>query len=304
VELMSEAWLYAGVTSAVAAVMTAALWRPRPGQWVLLLIGPLLATAAALWPVSSGLGLLVLLVIPYTYLIVPAALPWERAWARGAVPGIVVAGCLALGTPASASLLVRVLLAAPLAIGLLALFRGMTRVRAGDTEIRRERDSRRFGYRDATPPPSVPLVERAVVAVATVQGAAGIAVIGLGVWVLVLEQRHPTTGPWAGTAYVIAGLLAGLGVVIAAMFFGLAQGLRRRYDDFRAVFVVVQVVVGVLLLPFRGVSWTGPGVTWAFGTAALAMFVSVRPATARLNIRNRDPRTAVDPSDPAVERDR
>jgi hypothetical protein len=223
---------------------------------------------------------MVLLVIPYTYLIVPATLPWERAWARWAVPGIVVAGCLALGTPASASLLVRVLLAAPLAIGLMGLFRGVARARAGDTDIRRERDRRRFGYKDATPPPSVPLVERAVVAVATLQGAAGIAVIGLGMWVLVLEQRHPTTGPWAGTAYVIAGLLAGLGVVIAAMFFGLAQGLRRRYDDFRAVFVVAQVLVGVLLLLFRGGSWTGPGVAWAFGTAALAMFVRVRPATA------------------------
>src|SRR6478735_8619970 len=102
---MSEAWLYDGVTAAVAAVMTAAVWRPRPGQWVLLLVGPLLAAGAAALSVSSALGLMVLLVIPYTYLLVSAALPWERAWARWAVPGIVVAGCSALAATASATLL-------------------------------------------------------------------------------------------------------------------------------------------------------------------------------------------------------
>ena len=278
---MSEAWLYAGVTAAVAVVVTAAVWRPRPMQSVLLLVGPLLAAGAAARSVSSGgLGLTVLLVIPYTYLIVAAALPWERAWARWAVPGSVVAACLALAATASASLLERVLLAAPFAIGVLALFRGMARVRAGDEEVRQERERRRFGSKDATPPPSVPLAERAVAAVATLQGAAGIAVVGLGLWVLAFEHRHPTTGPWAGTGYVIAGLLAGLGMVTAAMFFGLAQGLRRRYDDFRAVFVVVQVLGGVLLLLFQGGSWTGPAVAWAFGTAALGMFGGVRPATA------------------------
>ena len=247
---------------------------------MLLLVGPLRAAAAAAGSVSSALGLTVLLVIPYPYLLVSVALPWERAWARWAVPGIVVAGCSALAATASASLLVRVLLAAPFAIGVLALFREMARVRAGDKEIRRERDRRRFGYKDATPPPSVPVVERVVVGLSTLQGLAGIAVICLGLWVLVLEGRHPTTGTWAGVGYVIAAVLAGLGVVVAAMFFGLAQGLRRRYGDFRAVFVVVQVVVGVLLLHTRGGSWVGPGVAWAFGTAALAMFVRVRPAAA------------------------
>jgi hypothetical protein len=66
---MTEAWLYAGVTAAMAAVMTAAVWRPRPGQWVLLLVGPLLAAGGAAASVSSGSGLAVLLVIPYTYLL-------------------------------------------------------------------------------------------------------------------------------------------------------------------------------------------------------------------------------------------
>ena len=277
---MSEAWLYSGVTAVVAAVVTAALWRPRPGQWVLLLVGPLLAAGAAAGSVSSGLGLTVLLVIPYAYLLVAAALPWERAWARWAVPGVVVAGCLALAATASASLLVRVLLAAPFAIGVLALFRAMPRVRAGDREIRRDGDRRRFGHMDATPPASASVIELAVVAVAALQGLAGVTLIGFGVWVLALEQRNPTTGTWAGSASVIAAFAAGLGVVIAAMFFGLALGLRRRYGDYRAVFVVGQVLVGVLLLLSQRGSWTGPGVAWAFGTAALAMFVRVRPPTA------------------------
>lgn len=277
---MSEAWLYAGVTGAMAAVVSAAVWRPRPGQWALLLVGPLVAVGAAAVSVSSGLGLTVVFVVPYTYLLVAAALPWERAWARFAVPGIAVAGCLALAANASGSLLARVLLAAPFAIAVLALIRGVARLKFGDRGIRRARDHLRFGSTDPTPPPSALLVERAVVAVSALQGAAGVAVIGLGVWVLVLERRHPTTGPWAGAGYVVALLLAVLGVVVAATFFGLAEGLRRRYRDFRPVFVVVQGVVGVLLLLFRGVSWTGPGVAWAFGTAALAMVVRARPATA------------------------
>lgn len=276
---MSEAWLYAGVTAAVAAVVAAAVWRPRPAQWVLLLVGPLLAAGAAAASVSSGLGPTVLLVITYSYLLVPAALPWERAWARWAVPGIVVAGCLALATTASASLLVRVLLAAPLAIGVLALFRGMARVLAGERGIRRERDRRRFGYRDATPPPSVPVVERAVVAVATLQGLAGIAVVGLGLWFLVLEQRYPTTGVWGPSGNAISAFFVGLGVVIAVPYLGLAQGLRRQYDWYRPLFVVAQVLVGVLFLT-SGASWVAPGAAWALGTAALAMLGSHAPATA------------------------
>jgi hypothetical protein len=274
---MSQAWLYAGVTAAVAAVVTAAVWWPRPGQWVLLLVGPLMAVGAAAASVSSGLGLMVLLVVPYTYLLVAAALPWERGWARWGVPGIVVAGCLALAAPASASPLVRVLLAAPFAIGVLALFRA-ARARAGDDVIRRERDRRRFGYKDAPDP--VPVIERAVVAVATLQGLAGIAVIGLGLWFLAMEYRYPTTGTWAGVGYAIAAFFGTLGVVIAAIFFGLASGLHRRFDEFRVVFVVMQVLVAVLLLLSHADWWTAPGVAWTLSTAALAMFFRVRPATA------------------------
>jgi len=276
---MSEAWLYVGVTVAVAAVVTAAVWRPRPVQWVLLLVGPLIAAGAAAASVSSGLGLMALLVVPYTYLFVAAALPWERGWARWGVPGTVVAGCLALAAPASASPLVRVLLAAPFAIGVLALFRA-AHARAGDEDIRRERDRRRFGYNDATSPPPVPVIERAVVAVATVQGLAGIAVIGLGLWFVAMEYRYPTTGAWAGFGYGIAAFFGALGVVIAAIFLGLAKGLHRQFDEFRVVFVVMQVLVAVLLLLSHGDWWTAPGVAWALSTAALAMFFRVRPATA------------------------
>ena len=246
--------------------------------------------AAACRPAACGwgrrcvgvqrLGLMVLLVIPYTYLLVSAALPWERAWARWAVPGIVVAGCSALAATASATLLVRVLLAAPFAIGVLALFREMARVRAGEREIRRQRDRRRFGYKDATP--------SSVGSPGSAGGRGGGHAAGAR-----RHRRHRprAVGPGPRGSIPDHGHLGrrrlrdrsspgGLGVVVAAMFFALAQGLRRRYDEFRAVFVVMQVVVGVLLLLTRGGSWTGPGVAWAFGTAALAMFVRVRPAAA------------------------
>ena len=273
---MSEAWLYAGVTAAVAAVVTAAVWRPRPAQWVPLLVGPLIAAGAAAASVSSGLGLMALLVVPYTYLLVAAALPWERGWARWGVPGIVVAGCLVLAAPASASPLVRVLLAAPFAIGVLALFRA-AHARAGDEDIRRERDRRRFGYNGATSPAPAPVIERAVVAVATVQGLAGIAVIGLGLWFAAIEYRYPKTGAWAGFGYAIAAFFGTLGVVIAAIFLGLASGLHRQFDEFHVVFVVMQVLVAVLLLLSHGDWWTAPGVAWTLSTAALAMFFGFAP---------------------------
>ena len=116
-------------------------------------------------------------------------------------------------------------------------------------------------------------------AVSTLQGLAGIAVIGLGMLGLVLEHRHPTTGVWGPSGTAISAFFAGLGVVIAVPFLGLAKGLRRQYDWYRPVFVVAQVLVGVLLLT-SGASWVAPGAAWALGTAALAMFGSDAPATA------------------------
>jgi hypothetical protein len=135
------------------------------------------------------------------------------------------------------------------------------------------------------------VVEQAVVPVATLQGAAGIAINGLGCgsWPSSIDTDHGSVG---GHRLLIAGLLAGLGMVIAAMFFGLAQGLRRRYDDVRAVFVVVQYWLGVLLLLSRGVWWTGSAVAWASGTAALAMFVRVPVASQAGNLEIAGPRCA------------
>ena len=154
---MSEAWLYAGVTAAVAAVMTAAGGDRGQVSGFCCLSDRCLRLGPPLGRCPAALGQTVLLVIPYTYLLVSAALPWKRAWARWAVPGIVVAGCSALAATPSASLLVRVLLAAPFAIGLLALFRGWLVFRpvigkaadsaiAGDLGTRTPRRLRRFPW--------------------------------------------------------------------------------------------------------------------------------------------------------------
>lgn len=268
---MSDTWLYAVVTIAVAAVAAAAVWRPRPGQAVLLLVGPLLASAGAAGSVSGGLGLTALLVIPYAYLLVAAALPWDRAWSRVAVPGTVVAGCLALGATARADLPVLVVLAAPFAIAVIALFRAPARFHAGDAGAGQERHDGRSEPEDAAPPRATPRIAPVIVAVATLQGVAGLAIAGLGAGTLISQQRPPDTGMWSGLGEVIGAVIAVLGVLLAATFLGLAAGLHRRYRDLRLVFVVLQGLVAVLLLLTRGSGWTGAGVAWALGTAALAL---------------------------------
>ncbi|MGO4597164.1 hypothetical protein [Terrabacter sp. 2RAF25] len=268
---MSDAWVYAVVTIAVAAVASAAVWRPRPGQAALLLVGPLLATAAAAGNVSGGLGRTALLVIPYTYLLVAASLPWERFWARVAVPGTVVAGCLGLGATAGAALPVLVVLAAPFAIGAIALLRALAGPHPGNQGSGHGHHDGLGQPEHAAPPRPTARIAPVIVAVATLQGVAGLAIAALGAVTLFLQRRHPDTGMWSGLGEVIAVVVLVLGALLAATFLGLAAGLHRRYRDFRPVFVVLQGLVAALLLLTVGSGWVGVGVAWALGTAALAL---------------------------------
>ncbi|WP_076264011.1 hypothetical protein [Intrasporangium flavum] len=290
---MGEAWLYAVITTAVAAVMAAATWRPRPGQAAALLIGPVLSVAAVVGAVSGGLGLLALLVVPFAYLLVAAALPWQRLWAQWAVPATVMVGCLALAASGGRGLTMLLVLAIPFtsaAVGLARLRHdrraepapgdggldgvggvGGDGVTAGTAHVQP-------AYHE--PSASERLLAPVVVAATALQGVAGLALVGYAGWGYLLEKRHPSTGPWAGAAYVILGGLAVLGLALAAGFFALAVALRRRYPDFRRIFVVVQLVSVALLVGNAGHPWTVPGIAWGLGTAALALVGRDRRATA------------------------
>ncbi len=302
---MGDARLCAAITFAVAAIMTAAMWRPRPRQAVLLLVGPVLAVAAAVGAVSGGLGLMALFLVPYAYLLVAAALPWERPWARWVVPATVMTGCLALAAPGLRSPTMLLVLAIPFTSAAVALVGVRSHRRAvpvpGDGHDEgversgpvgaagRVGDVGGFGggagvaadeQADLEPSRSERVLARVVVAAAALQGLAGLALVGYAAWGYLLEKRHPSTGPWAGAVYVMLLVIAVLGLALAAGFFALAVALRRRHLYFRRIFVIVQMVGVALLVGNAGRPWTWPGTAWGLGTAALALVGRGRRATA------------------------
>lgn len=78
----------------VLAVVTAAVWPPRPGSAALILAGPLITLAAVAGiPLFEQLGWLAVIGVPYAVLVVPPVLNWRRPWATVLVPGTVLVIC-------------------------------------------------------------------------------------------------------------------------------------------------------------------------------------------------------------------
>ncbi|WP_147065471.1 hypothetical protein [Terrabacter aerolatus] len=242
----------------LALVMTAATWRPTAGQGALLITGPLVTVAALVGPAWGVLGLLGIVVVPFGYLLVPAVLPWSRPWASWAVPATVVVDCAIL---AAAPRIEGRLFTLPLIFALVAMVRAIVQLHWTGVPATTEPVGR--GIR--------PGAARAVVVVVTLQGAAALLMGTLGAAVLLGPRAN--TGSTNGMAMLgsdLALLVAGVAGAVAAMFFGLAIGLRRRYGDFRFVFTIVQVIALVLCVWAGHGFWVWGAAAWVAATVALA----------------------------------
>lgn len=119
---MTGAWAHLLVMAPLLVVMTAAVWRPRWWQLLLLGAGPALTAAAiAGVPGVDELGWVSTIGVAIASLVVAPVLPWRRHWARWAVPATVLAVCAALVVAAEGEAAVRFYLALPalLAVGAL-----------------------------------------------------------------------------------------------------------------------------------------------------------------------------------------
>lgn len=64
-------------------IATAAVWFPRPWQWVLLYGGPVVTLLAFCGvPYVDRLGWIILFGLPWAYCIALPLLPWRREWPR------------------------------------------------------------------------------------------------------------------------------------------------------------------------------------------------------------------------------
>jgi uncharacterized membrane protein len=275
---MTYAWPFVAATCALALVMTAAVWRPTAGQAALLLTGPVATVAALVGPAWGGLGLLGVVVVPFGYLLVPSVLPWSRPWARWAVPATVLAACAVLAAPSRFAGPMS-LFALPFGFALVALVRALFQL-----------------HRPAGPTASGPgtvggnlAAGRAVVVVAALQGAAAL-LAGAVIAAVLLGPNANTGGTsgFAGLGTALALLVAGFSVTVAALFFGVAVGLHRRYRDFRYVFTAVQIAALALCVwAVHGV-WVWAAAAWVAATVALTYLGAgvdsgdrVEPTTAR-----------------------
>lgn len=119
---MTGARAYLLVMAPLLVVMTAAVWRPRWWQLLLLGAGPALtAAASAEVPGVDALGWLSGIGVALATLVVAPVLPWRRGWARGAVPATVLAVCAVLVVAAEGEAAVGFYLGLPVLLAVGAL---------------------------------------------------------------------------------------------------------------------------------------------------------------------------------------
>ncbi len=80
-------YLYLLIVVPLTLFATAAVWVPRPWQWVLLYGGPLVTLLGVNGvPGFDRLGWVAVFGIPWAYLVVLPLLPWRREWVRTVLP--------------------------------------------------------------------------------------------------------------------------------------------------------------------------------------------------------------------------
>jgi hypothetical protein len=109
-------------------VVTAAVWVPRPGQALALLLGPAIVLASVTG-VLAHWGWLGTIGVQWLGLLVAPVLPYRREWARVAVPLTALAPSVFLVLQSGFAIEALVYLGLPVATGLVGLALGIVHVR-------------------------------------------------------------------------------------------------------------------------------------------------------------------------------